>query len=319
MATSLNPVNLLQRWSGASDQVVQAIKSASAKTGVSFDYLMNKAKQESSFNPNAKAGTSSATGLFQFIDSTWLHAVRSYGDQFGLGNLAKQITVDSKGRPQVTDESARQRILELRKDPAIAANMTAAMSKDNADYLQSSLGGKIGEGDLYLAHFLGLGGAEKFLKAKQTNAFQPAADIFPAAAQANKNVFYDASGRKKTLNEVYQFFTAKMQAGPDSAPVTTMIAATDNTGRAVHLPAMLKPAGQGFVRPLNTGQVDIATDYHFGQRQFLQSLLSGIQSFGVPKDENGNTPDGNNLLSPYTSFILAKLKLPDETGAKEPQ
>lgn len=317
MATSLNPINMISRWSGASDQVVQAIKNASTKTGVSFDYLMNKAKQESSFDPNAKAGTSSATGLFQFIDSTWLQAIRSYGDQFGLGNLADKITVDSRGRPQVTDDNAKRQILELRKDPAVAANMTAAMSKDNANYLQNSLGGKIGEGDLYLAHFLGLGGAEKFLKAKQTNAFQAAADVFPAAAQANKNVFYDASGRKKTLDEVYNFFAAKMNSGSTTAPVT-LVAASDANGKTVHLPSMMKPAGQGFTMPVNSGQIDLTTALNVTERLKLESLLAGIQSFGIRKDENGNTPEGTNLLSPYTSFMLAKLKSPGEV-AKDDQ
>ena len=313
MATSLNPVNMISRWAGASDQVVQAIKNASTKTGVSFDYLMNKAKQESSFNPTAKAGTSSATGLFQFIDSTWLQAVRSYGDQFGIGNLADKITVDNKGRPQVTDENAKRQILELRKDPAVAANMTAAMSKDNASYLENSLGNKVGEGDLYLAHFLGLGGAEKFLKAKQTNAFQAAADIFPAAAAANKNVFYDASGRKKSLDEVSNFFAAKMDSGNSSNGPITLVAAADSKGKTVHLPSMLKPAGQGFTRPLDTGQVDVSSDVlNIGQRQLLESLLSGIHSFGVKKDQDGNSTGGNNLISPYTSYILAKLKSPDE-------
>lgn len=320
MATSLNPIgNMLQRWSGASDQVVQAIKGASARTGVSFDYLMNKAKQESSFNPTAKAGTSSATGLFQFIDSTWLQAVRSYGDQFGLGNVADQITVDSKGRPQVTDQEAKQKILDLRKDPGIAANITAAMSKDNASYLENSLGGKVGEGDLYLAHFLGLGGAEKFLKAKQTNAYQAAADIFPAAADANKNVFYDASGRKKSLDEVYKFFSAKMDSGTtNGSPIVTMVAANDQKGNAVHLPSMLKPAGQGFTRPLDMGQIDTSSTISFGQRQMLESLLAGISAFGFKKEEASKANDGQ-LLSPYTSFILSRLSSPGETVDKDDQ
>lgn len=314
MATSLNPVNMLSRWAGASENVVQAIRNASAKTGVSFDYLMNKAKQESSFDPNAKAGSSSATGLFQFIDSTWLQAVRSYGDQFGIGNLADKITVDNKGRPQVTDDQTRQQILALRKDPAVAANITAAMSKDNASYLENSLGGKVGTGDLYMAHFLGLGGAEKFLKAKQANAFQPAADIFPAAASANHNVFYDASGRKKTLDEVYRFFADKMDSTNGPSPITTMVAANDANGKTVHLPSMLKPAGQGFTRLLDTGQIDVSSDLNIGQRRLLESLLSGIQSFGIQKDEDGNSTGGNYLISPYTSYILTKLQSPDENS-----
>ena len=307
MATSLNPVNLLQRWSGASSAVVSAIKGASARTGVSFDYLMNKAKQESSFNPTAKAGSSSATGLFQFIDSTWLGAVRDYGSKFGLGNLSNQISVDSNGRPQVSDAATKKQILDLRKDPAIAANITAAMTQDNADYLQNSLGNKVGETDLYLAHFLGLGGAEKFLKAKQMNAMQPAADVFPAAAAANQNVFYDASGRKKSIDEVYNFFAAKMNPTSAGAPVT-LVAAGDN--KNIHLPSILKPAGSGFTRPQDIGQIETGPA-SIAQRQLLETLLAGINNFGTEDTTNKRSSDGQ-LLSPYTSYVLAKLQVPGD-------
>ncbi len=316
MASSLNPVNILQRWTGASDQVVQAIKNASSRTGVSFDYLMSKAKQESSFNPTAKAGTSSATGLFQFIESTWLQAVRSYGDQFGLGNMADKITVDSKGRPQVSDEATKQKILKMREDPQIAASMTAAMTKDNASYLENSLGGPVGQSDLYLAHFLGLGGAEKFLKARQSTPYASAADLFPAAAGANKNVFYDASGRKKSVEEVYSFFSKKMDPVGANQPVT-LVAAKDSVGKTVHLPSMLRPSGQGFAMPVDSGQIDLITaSSDWGSRQFLESMLAGINNFGV-QDKGGSHRNDGNVLSPYTTFILSQLKSPDEVNQKD--
>jgi hypothetical protein len=313
MATSLNPVNLMQRWSGASDAVVSAIKGAAAKSGVSFDYLMNKAKQESSFNPTAKAGTSSATGLFQFIDSTWLEAVRDYGSKFGLGNLADQISVDSSGRPQVSDDATKQKILDLRKDPSVAANITAAVTQDNASYLQNSLGGKVGETDLYLAHFLGLGGAEKFLKAKQANPTQAAADVFPSAAAANQNVFYDASGRKKSIDEVYNFFAAKMDPVGAGAPVT-LVAAGNN--KNIHLPSILKPAGSGFTKPVDTGQVETDTTSNFAQRQLLETLLAGVNNFGSGDSTDNRRTDGQ-LLSPYTSYVLAKLQMPSDMTEKD--
>lgn len=309
MATGLNPLNIMQRWKGASDAVVGAIQAASQRTGVSFDYLMNKAQQESSFNPTAKAGSSSATGLFQFIESTWLSAVKSYGDQFGLGNFAAKISDDGK----VSDAATRKQILDLRKDPSIAANMTAAMTKDNASYLETSLGGKIGQNELYLAHFMGLNGAEKFLKAKQANPLQPAADLFPAAASANKNVFYDQSGRKRSISEVYDFFAKKMDpAGAGGNPVTLLASATPSMPKSV----VIQPAGQGFVMPGLTNTTanaqktasDMVTS---GERHMLESLLAGVNNFGVVESKNTIT---GSVISPYTAFILAKLQSPDETS-----
>jgi len=62
---------------GASQEVIGAIKHASQKTGVDFDYLVNQARTESSFRPDVKASTSSATGLYQFLDQTWLGTVKN--------------------------------------------------------------------------------------------------------------------------------------------------------------------------------------------------------------------------------------------------
>ena len=308
MASGLNPVNLLQRWKGASSAVVQAIQGASAKTGVSFDYLMNKASQESSFNPTAKASTSSAAGLFQFIDSTWVSAVKNYGEQFGIGNLANQISSDGK----VADPVAKQKIMSLRENPEMAANMVAAMTKDNASYLENSLGGKVGQSELYMAHFLGLGGADKFLHARQNNPTQPAADLFPAAANANKNVFYDASGRKKSLDEVYNFFASKMDPASAGNPVT-LVAAKNAANSAS--PVMIRAAGQGFAMPnYNNGQIEgaVSATMTGGDRQLLESLLAGVNNFGINQASNG--AGLHNLLSPYTAMIMARLQSPDEAA-----
>src|SRR5437868_1566523 len=66
------------------DRVTAAIQLASARTGVQFDYLLNQARIESSLNPEARARTSSATGLFQFIEQTWLGMVKQHGAAHGL-------------------------------------------------------------------------------------------------------------------------------------------------------------------------------------------------------------------------------------------
>ncbi|NQX94714.1 MAG: transglycosylase SLT domain-containing protein, partial [Erythrobacter sp.] len=77
--------------------VEQAIANAARSTSVEFDYLVAQAQVESAMNPRAQAPTSSASGLFQFIESTWLNTVKRHGERFGLGEIADQIRVTRSG------------------------------------------------------------------------------------------------------------------------------------------------------------------------------------------------------------------------------
>lgn len=212
-------------------RVVSAIQHASARTGVDFAYLMEKAAAESNFDPAVKSPTSSATGLYQFIESTWLQMVRDHGAKYGLGQMAAQI--DDRGR--VSDPAVRKQILDLRKDPEKAACLAAEFASDNKTYLERTWGGEVGSTELYFAHFLGAGGAAGFLKARDEEPMTIAADLFPKAAQANRNVFYDSrTGRARTLAEVYDFFDRKFQAGSD--PVRVASADLRQEGRLAPLP-----------------------------------------------------------------------------------
>ena len=101
----------------AGPQVTSAIRQASLKTGVDFAYLMEKAAAESSFDADAQARTSSARGLYQFIESTWLQMVDRYGEKHGLGRYAGEIS----GSGKVTSPAMRREILALRDDPEVAA------------------------------------------------------------------------------------------------------------------------------------------------------------------------------------------------------
>jgi hypothetical protein len=200
--------------SAAKSRVTAAIQRASAATGVDFTYLMNKAGQESGFRTDVKASTSSATGLFQFIEQTWLQMVKQHGDKHGLGAAADKITTNASGVAQVTDPAARRQILELRKNPDVAAAMAAELASENQQKLEQLVGGKIGKTELYLAHFLGVGGAAKFIEnmrqAPQTNA----ANLMPNAAEANRAVFFNRDGSACSLQQIYQRFAGKMDAAP---------------------------------------------------------------------------------------------------------
>lgn len=178
------------------DNITNAIYKASTHSGVDFSYLVNQAKAESNFNPTAKAKTSSATGLYQFIDSTWLQMVDRYGAEYGL---------DTAGMN-------RRDILDMRKDPEAASFMAAAFASENEKFLNSHWGGEVGATELYFAHFLGASGAASFLNARDENPVARAADLFPKAARANYGVFFDReSGDPRTLEQVYQFFDRKFQ------------------------------------------------------------------------------------------------------------
>lgn len=186
---------VLKQFSGqAPGQVVRAIQNASAKTGVDFAYLMQQANAESSFNPAAKAKTSSASGLFQFIKSTWIDMVNRHGDKYGVN----------------VKEMSRQELLDLRFDPEIASHMAAEFASENKAFLERNWGGDVGATEMYFAHFLGAGGAASFLRAKDQNPLAVAADIFPKAAAANRNVFYDhKTGKPRSIAQVYDFFDKK--------------------------------------------------------------------------------------------------------------
>ncbi|MGQ9366786.1 hypothetical protein [Azospirillum sp. ST 5-10] len=190
--------------------VEAAVRNASRRTGVDFAYLMEKAAVESGYRTDAKAGSSSATGLYQFIDQTWLNTVKAHGDKHGLGQYVDAIQTRGDGRAVVSDPAMRRKILDLRTDPEISALMAAEFTRDNMEALQANVGGKIGSTELYLAHFLGSAGASKFLNAMKDAPMRQAAELFPEAASANKAVFYDrSSGEPKTLKAIYDRFAAK--------------------------------------------------------------------------------------------------------------
>jgi hypothetical protein len=192
--------------------VLKGIRQASQSTHTDFAYLMAQAAQESGFQSNAKAASSSATGLFQFIDSTWLDMVRQHGAKHGIGQLAEQVTYDSGGHPHVADPTVRETILALRKDPKISAALAGEFARDNKAEVERALGRPAQKTDLYLAHFLGAGGATEILKAIQQNGATPAADILPEAASANRSVFFDGrTGAPRTVADLYRSFASKIE------------------------------------------------------------------------------------------------------------
>ncbi len=195
-----------------SSEVVNAVQRASSSTGVDFSYLMSQAAQESGFRTNARAGTSSATGLFQFIDSTWLQMVRDHGAKYGLAQYANAIQGAPGTAARVSDRAVRQQILDLRYNADISSAMAAEYASNNKQHLERSLGRSVGAAELYMAHFLGAAGATRFLSALSTTPNTAAADLMPDAAAANTNVFFDRSGRALSVRQVYDRMAQRIES-----------------------------------------------------------------------------------------------------------
>ena len=181
---------------GQDSRVVPAVRAASEATGISFDYLLAQANQESGLDPLASSQSSSAAGLFQFTSSTWFDMVKRHGAEHGLSSYAHSITKGADGNWHVADKAARDSILALRRDPGISAMMAAEYAKDNGRVLEKKLGREASSSDLYLAHILGAGGAAKVLEKVKSSPTHEAAPLLPAAAQANPTLFSESGTNK---------------------------------------------------------------------------------------------------------------------------
>ena len=206
-------------------KIAGAIKQAATTTGSSFQYLLATAKMESNLNPTAAASTSSARGLFQFIDQTWLGTVKEAGGQLGYSNYADAITKSSSGTYSVSDPRARRAILKLRDDPAASAAMAGVLSRSNSFKLTGRIGRRPTDGELYMAHFMGVGGAAKLISNAEDNPRASGARLFPNAAAANRPIFYDASGRARSVSEVYSVLTQRYASAANSQATRTAMAA----------------------------------------------------------------------------------------------
>ncbi len=193
---------------GEETSVEQAIANVAQRTSVDFDFLMAQAQVESAMDPAARASGSSATGLYQFIESTWLETMQRHGPRFGLSDVAAQVA----------DPAQRDAILAMRSDPETAALMAAGLAEDNRAHLAPILGREPRDNELYLAHFLGAGGAGHFVTAMAQDSTQIAAKLFQRPAAANRAVFYEPGGAPRTLEGVMRHLTNRLeQAGTQAA------------------------------------------------------------------------------------------------------
>ena len=190
------------------EHAVEMIAKAAAATQVSANYLLALARQESGCRTTARAPTSSAYGMFQFIESTWLVAIHRHGATYGERRLAAAVAIDPAGRPVLRDPALREEILAKRADAQLAAYLAAELALENARHLQRHRRKPLTATDLYLAHFLGAQGATAFLQVLDRQPGRPAHELLPRAASANPKVFYERGNRTRprTVAAVYGFF-----------------------------------------------------------------------------------------------------------------
>ena len=222
-------------------------------------YLAKVSRAESGDNPNARNPNGSATGLWQFIDSTW----KNLNEKYGFGYT-----------------------LEDRKNPEKAANVMRQFTKDNESILRPVLGRDITDADRYMGHFLGAGGARKFFLAYNANPNAPISSVVsPEALKANKNVFYNKDGSLKTLSGVYGWANEKMSTKvkpkvytPSSQVKTT---AYDNRSQyfspeLTSAPVPLQTSTTEYVEPvIEEEPVEVQqAKQEIAEKSFLQDLSS---------------------------------------------
>jgi hypothetical protein len=210
-------------------RIAGAIKQAAGSTGTSFQYLLTTAKMESDFNPKASASTSSASGLFQFIQQTWLGTVKEAGGLLGYGKYADAITKSSSGDYSVNDPTARTEIMKLRDDPVASSAMAGVLTQSNSFKLTGMIGRRPTDSELYMAHFMGVSGAAKLISSAEDNPQASGARLFPNAAAANHSIFYDSTGGARSVSDVYSVLTSRYANAANSSATRSAMASVGDT------------------------------------------------------------------------------------------
>lgn len=200
-----------RKLSKRSEDVDEAIRYASSTVGVPYGILTGIAAQESTFNPNAGASTSSAKGLFQFLVGgkydTWGYMLRKYGAQFGLSTSTSPY------------------------DTRASALMGAAYIKYEIYPAISRVVPQPSATDLYFGHFLGPGSGAQFLQNMIRDPSRAAYLDFPKPAASNIPVFYKTVAGTlvpRSYAEIYAMFSGQIES------VSNLATSMQNNGQAVN-------------------------------------------------------------------------------------
>jgi len=257
--------------------VEAAIQRAASASGVDFGFLMGTARRESGYNPNAQAKTSSAGGLFQFIDQTWMSMLKQHGAKYGYGQYADMIQRNAHGQFYVPGAGQRSAVMQLKFDPHASAYMAGELAATCAAYLRGRVGREPTAGELYSAHMLGPAGSAKLIDAVRASPGANAAALFPEAAAANRPIFY-RGGRPATVAEVYANLTSVPGGGTSAPPAK----AVRDTGEP-----------DGFIQYASAGRIDRNEE----EQALVALILRGPTGGGVTDDLNLGSQTANSLFS----------------------
>jgi hypothetical protein len=304
---------LIEATTEIGSRITSAIQEAARATGAGFEYLLKTALSESNFDPASKATTSSATGLFQFIDQTWLSTVKESGAQLGYGRYADAIVKTRSGDYVVPDPAARGQVMKLRYDPAANAVMAGAFTQHNAAQLASGLGRQPTNGELYIAHVLGPGGAVKLISTAAKNPQTKAANLFPAAARANRSIFFDKKGGARSVADVYDVLSAKVggtvatSAPPGAIPAT--VAAISAATPVPPSAGASSSATQAGPVPATNAYADdtpiFQNLFHTDRRGPVSSVVSELWGAGPSGGQGGGRPAESAPVSSASATAAA--------------
>jgi hypothetical protein len=275
---TIEPLQSLRGSDTGPGAITSAIHRAAQQSGLDFDLLLGVAKRESSLDPGARAATSSASGLFQFIDQTWLGALKAHGEELGLGDAAKDIVATENGFT-VADPARRQEILDMRFRPAVAARVAGKTLSAAKDRLTQALGREVSGSEVYMAHFLGERGAVRMLNAGEGAV---AAGVDPRAANANKPLFFEG-GRALSVAEFKDKLALKLGMEPVPAPADAPVYA-----------GPLAPVSDGPARPAGPVPTRPSTPSP-------AAIVTGPKSGGGAP---ANAPFGRNIAPQIFASIL---------------
>jgi hypothetical protein len=124
----------------------------------------------------------------------------------------------------VSDPAKRQAIMKLRDDPAASSSMAALLTQSNSFQLTGMIGRRPSDSELYMAHFLGVGGAAKLITASEDTPQASAVKMFPSAAAANRSIFYDRQGYARSVSDVYSVLSSRYTAAAGSSATQSALA-----------------------------------------------------------------------------------------------